>query len=446
MLSTRIHSDITSHKKIISVYGLGNVGAPIAAAWLRAGAKVIGVDISSALLDQIKKGVSHKKEPFISQVFTKALKNGTLTLTTDGRSASRDSHIKIVAVPVALKNDKIDLNALVSVAKNIANGLKKNDAVIICPSIPPGTTRKIILPLLEKSRLHGERDFYLIYNPERIYEGRALQDIESNYPAVVSGLGKNSSKYAEDLLKIISKKGVLSMSSLETAEAEKLFEGVYRDVNIALANELADFCERSGINYWESRRGANSQPFCHLHYPGTGVGGLCIPVYPKFVIAASKKLNMHAKIVEFSRKINDYMPIKCVSDSIELLKKHKINIKNSKIAVLGLAFRGEVVDSRLSPTYTVVKEFLKRGCSVAVHDPYIAQDDYLPQSVKLSHDLNAVVAGASLVFISTDHKIYAALDKKSFSKTSKPLLIFDGRNVLTKDNFKGVSIITVGMR
>jgi nucleotide sugar dehydrogenase len=445
-LSQKIISDITSHKKIIAVYGLGNVGAPIAAAWLRAGAKVIGIDISSDLLDQIHAGTSHTKEPFISQTFTKALKNGTLTITSDGKKASHDSHIKIVAVPVALKNNKIDLSALLAVTKNISYGLKKNDAVIICPSIPPGTTRKIIGPILERSKLSTDKDFYLIYNPERIYEGRALQDIESNYPAIVSGFGQNSLKFAEGLLKIISKKGILSMSTLESAEAEKLFEGVYRDVNIALANELADFCERNGINYWEARLGANSQPYCHLHYPGTGVGGLCIPVYPQFIINASKKINMHVKLTEFSRKINDNMPIKCVIDSIELLNKNDIKIKNAKIAVLGLAFRGEVVDTRLSPTYVVVDEFLKRGCNVTVHDPYVTHDDCLPPSVKLSKDLQSVVQEANLVFISTDHKVYAKLNKNSFSKASKPLLIFDGRNILAKNNFKDVSIMTVGMR
>lgn len=445
-MSQKIVSDIISHKKIIAVYGLGNVGAPIAAAWLRAGAKIIGVDISSELLDQICAGTSHTKEPFVSQTFTKALKNGTLVVTTDGKKASHDSHIKIVAVPVALKKNKIDLSALIDVTKNISRGLKKNDAVIICPSIPPGTTRRIIAPLLEKSKLRAEKDFFLIYNPERIYEGRALQDIESNYPAIASGLGQNSLKFAENLLRIISKKGVLSMSTLESAEAEKLFEGVYRDVNIALANELADFCERTGINYWEARLGANSQPYCHLHYPGTGVGGLCIPVYPQFIINASKKMNMHVKLTEFSRKINDDMPIKCVADSLELLNKHCIKIKNSRIAILGLAFRGEVVDTRLSPTYTVVNEFLKYGCRITVHDPYITHDSNLPSSVKLSNDLQSVVQGANLVFISTDHKMYAKLNKESFSKASKPLLIFDGRNILTKNNFKDVSIMTVGMR
>lgn len=174
--------------------------------------------------------------------------------------------------------------------------------MIIFPSIPPGTTEKIILRILEKSKLKGEKDFWLIYNPERIYEGRALQDIEENYPAIVSGLGKKSTDLAQNLLKLISKKEVLTMSSLATAEAEKLFEGVYHDVNNALANELADLCERIGVNYWEARKGANSQPYYHLHYPGTGVGGLCIPVYPKFVLNSASKIGKQLKIIEFGRK------------------------------------------------------------------------------------------------------------------------------------------------
>jgi nucleotide sugar dehydrogenase len=445
--SKSLASLIKNKKKIMAVYGLGNVGGPLAAAWLRAGAKIIGVDISKKLLSEIKSGTSHKKEPFISETFTKALKEGNLEVTDNGPDASKRTDIKIIAVPVGLKGKKIDLTALKSVAKDIGQGLKKQDAVLISPSLPPGTAQNIVLPIIEKySNLKGEKNFYFIYNPERIFEGRALQDIEENYPAIVAGLGKKSLEFGEELLKMISKKGVMTFSSLANAEAEKLFEGVYRDVNIALANELAEFCEKVGVNYWEARKGANSQPFCHLHYPGTGVGGLCIPVYPRFIIEASSKIGKHLKMVEFARRTNDLMPVKCVNDSLKLLTKNKINLRGAKIAVLGLGFRGEVTDSRLSPTYAVVKEFLKKGCKVAVHDPYIFEDSLLPSSVKLLSDLDSVVEGASLVFISSDHKAYAKLNPGSFSKAKKPLLVFDGRNILDKNNFQGVSLLTIGTR
>lgn len=433
--------------KKIAVFGLGNVGAPIAAAWLRAGAKVIGVDISNRLLQDIMQGNSHKKEPFISTIFSKSLKKGNLTITSNGIDASKNSQIKIVAVPVGLKKKKTDLKTLNSVCINIAKGLKKGDAVLISPSLPPGTSTNIVLPLLEKySKLKGERDFYLIYNPERIFEGRALQDIEENYPAIVAGIGKKSLDFGEKLLKNISKKGVVKINSIANAEAEKLFEGVYRDVNIALANELADYSEKVGVNYWEARKAANSQPFCHLHYPGTGVGGLCIPVYPYFVIESASKIGKHMKILEFARKTNDFMPKKCVNDALELLKKKKIKKKGTKIAVLGLGFRGEVTDSRLSPTYTVVREFLKKGFEITVHDPYIFQDKNLPVKVSLSKQLKTVVKGASLIFISTDHKMYSKLNKKLLAGANKPLLIFDGRNILNKNNFEDSTVLSIGSR
>ena len=439
-----IKHQLKNGEKIISVYGLGNVGGPLTAAWLKAEAKVIGVDISKKLLTEIKKGISHSKEPFISSIFSKHLQSGNFTLTDNGVEASKDSHIKIIAVPVGLNNKKIDLKSLIAATTTVSKGLKKGDTVIICPSLPPGTTQNKVLNILEKnSNLKGEKDFYLIYSPERIFEGRALQDIEENYPAIISGLGKKSLDFADELLKIISKKGTIRMSSISNAEAEKLFEGVYRDVNIALANELADYCEKVGVNYWEARKGANSQPYCHLHYPGTGVGGLCIPVYPKFVIESSSKIGKHVKLIEYSRKINDSMPKKCVNDALSLLKN---NIKHTTVTVLGLGFRGEVTDSRLSPTYDVVDEFLKNGCKVIVHDPYIFEDKKLPNNVKLTKNLIEACKNASLIFISADHKSYSKLNEKMFKKTKKPIPIFDGRNILNKKNFQNTSLLIIGMR
>lgn len=433
--------------KTISVYGLGNVGGPIAAAWLRAGAKVIGVDISKNLLNEIENGTSHKKEPYLSETFSTSLRNGFFSIIDNGIEASKKSDIKIIAVPVGLKNKKIELKSLIAATTTLSKGLKKGDAVVVCPSLPPGTTQTLVLKILEKnSKLKGERDFYLIYNPERIFEGRALQDIEENYPAIVSGLGPKSLDFADELLKIISKKGTLRMSSIANAEAEKLFEGVYRDVNIALANELADYCERVGVDYWEARKGANSQPFCHLHYPGTGVGGLCIPVYPRFIIESSKKIGKHVKLVEYSRRTNDFMPKKCVKDAITLMKNSKAKLRGSRVAILGLGFRGEVTDTRLSPTYTVVKELQKQGCRVTVHDPFIEKDPMLPKSVLLTKELDDATKDASLIFISSDHKMYSSLSDDSFKNAKKPVLVFDGRNILSKENFKNASILTIGQR
>ena len=438
--------NIKNHKLSLSVYGLGNVGGPIAAVWLRAGAKVIGVDISKNLLIDIRNGNSHKKEPYVSNEFLKGLKNKTLSLTDDGIFASKNSDIKIIIVPVATKNGKADFSSLISVAKSVSQGLKKGDTVIVCPSLPPQTTEKIILPILEKgSNLKGEKDFFLIYNPERIYEGRAIEDIENNYPAIVAGLGKKSLAVGSSILKIISKKGVQELTSLSAAEAEKLFEGIYRDVNIALANELSQYCENLGINFWETRIAANSQPFCHLHYPGTGVGGLCIPVYPQIILESAKKIGKKMEIVQKARNYNDLMPKKCVDSSLDFLKLHKKITKSIKVSVLGLGFRGDVTDSRLSPTYDVVKEFLKNGFQVIVHDPYIFEDNLLPENVVLTNNLEFAILDSDLIFISTDHKIYSTLTSSSLKSSKNPLLIYDGRNILDKNKFHKSEIKTIGI-
>lgn len=445
-IKNKLKSEIKKQKIIFSVFGLGNVGGPIAAVWLRAGAKVIGVDISKNLLNDIKNGVSHKQEPFVSKEFTNGLKKKLFSLTDDGITASKSSNIKIIIVPVAIKKEKADFTALISVTKSISKGLKKGDTVIVCPSLPPKTTEEIVLPILEKgSDLKGEKDFSLIYNPERIYEGRAIEDIEINYPAIVAGLGEKSLKRGSSLLNLVSKKGVLELSSIVAAEAEKLFEGIYRDVNIALANELSEYCEKIGINYWETKNASNSQPFCHLHYPGTGVGGLCIPVYPKIVLESAKKIGKKLEIVSKARKFNDSMPKKCVASSLKFLQKNKKINKNVKIVVLGLGFRGDVTDSRLSPTYSVVKEFLKQKFEVTIHDPYILQDKKLPQKVLLTNNFDLAISNADLIFISTDHKIYSKLDSNSFNSAKKPLLIFDGRNILNRKKFKNNTIKTLGI-
>lgn len=442
-----LKSEIQNEKKIIAVYGLGHVGGPLATAWLRSGAKVIGVDTSTNHLSDIQNGTSHRLEPLVSETITTALEEKKITLTSDGIEASKMSHVKFVAVPVGLVKDKVDLSALLSTAETISKGLKKGDAVVICPSLPPGTTEKIVGPVLEKnaSNLKIEKDFYLIYSPERIFEGRSVADIEENYPAIISGYDKKSLDFADELFSIISKKGTHRMSSLADAEAEKLFEGVYRDTNIAIANELAEYSEAVGVNFWQAREAANThKPYTHLHRPGTGVGGLCIPVYPKFIMESSQKIGKYTKLIEYSRIINDNMPKKCVNDALQHLNRDTNGIK---VAVLGLGFRGEVTDSRLSPTYTVVDELLSRGCNVIVHDPYIFEDSNLSTSVTLTKDLDKAIYEADLVFISTDHKIYSDLTENVFTKNNKQLpLIFDGRNILNRDNFKNISVITIGTR
>ncbi len=425
----------------IAVYGLGHVGCPLAAAWLRAGANVIGVDTNPDIINKATKGISPVAEPGVPEAFKKGLKTHKLSFTSDGIVASKESNFKVVTVPVGVEDGHASLSALEDAVSNIAKGLKRGDVISINPTVPPSTTENL-LPILEKvSGLKNEIDFGLIYSPERISEGTAIKDIEENYPAIVAGIGPKSLAVGDALYSLISKKGVIKMSGIRAAETEKLFEGVYRDVNIALANELGKICERLGIDYWEVRKAANSQPYSHLHKPGTGVGGACIPIYPHFVMEVAAKVKASTDITQLAREINSYMPKYCVQEALSMLNKTGKQTANSKVTVLGLAFRGGVSDTRLSPSYDVIQELLNAGCSVTVHDPHVSTDSKLPRSVVLTKKLDEALSDSDLVIIATDHPQYAKINPKRLRANTA---IYDGRGILDRTRFGNVLFSGIG--
>jgi nucleotide sugar dehydrogenase len=427
---TKVVKKIKNGELKIAIYGLGHVGAPLAAVWLRAGAHVIGVDNSKNVLTAARKGKTVIPEPKVNAAFRKGIDTGRFKLYDDPIKASEDSYFKMICVPVLSQDQDLsaDLSAVSEVATMIGKGLKENDVVSLNPSVPPGTTEDVVIPIIEKqSRLKIKSDFSMIYNPERIYEGRAVEDIEENYPAILSAVGPRSKEIAYTIYSQIFKKGVLLLDSIKTAEAEKLFEGVYRDVNIALANEMAKFCEAAGIDFWQARDAANSQPYCHIHKPGIGVGGACIPVYPQFILDVAKKINVLCEVTNISRSINDGMPAYCVRQAIRLLKFSEL--PKSTITILGLAFRGDVSDTRLSPTYSIIKELQKFGVTnINIHDPLVSDDPGLSnfQRVNLTSDLKKALRNSNLVILSTDHQAYKKLGKRFFGN----IPVYDGRGLL----------------
>lgn len=459
----------------VAVYGLGHVGASIAAVWLRMGAHVIGIDKSSAVLQNARAGRTHIPEPGVNEAYSKGLLEKRFYPYDDPVRASVDARFKMICVPVLAANGSADLSAVREVAKAIAKGLKRGDAVSLNPSVPPGTTEEVVLPILEKaSGLKAERDFYLLYNPERIYEGRAIEDIEERYPGVVSGTGPKSVEMGIKLFSLVFRKGIITMDSIKTAETEKLLEGVYRDVNIALANEMARYCERLGVDFWKAREAANSQPYCHIHKPGAGVGGACIPVYPQFILHSADRLKISCDITKTSRKINDSMPAHCVKEASKLLvdsalavgkDKDKDKSRGSKIGtaqprngrrrlagrvvtLLGLAFRGDVSDTRLSPTYDIIKLLQKEKVKqIRIHDPIVAVDPMLKRlseskgsTILLTSDLSEALKCSDLAILVTDHSQYRQLTQEQFHGTP----VYDGRGILDKSKFDESRFVSIG--
>jgi len=441
-LLSSLENKIRSGEFKIAIYGLGHVGSPLAAAWLRAGAYVIGVDKSKKILELAIEGKTHIPEPGVNEAFEKGIINKKLCIYDDLVKASQDSFFKMICVPVLAPDGTADLSAVKNVAIAIGKGLKKNDLVALNPSVPPGTTEDVVIPLLEKeSGLTVENDFYAVYNPERIYEGRAIEDIEQRYQGIVAGSGKKSLEISKKVFSLIYQKGIIAMSNIKSAETEKLFEGVYRDVNIALANELAIFSERLGINFWEVRNAANSQPFCHIHKPGIGVGGACIPIYPQFILKTAKMLEVECKLTKSGRLLNNSMPKYCVIQALNLIKPKKY--KDLRITLLGLAFRGGVSDTRLSPTYEVIKELQKvKVKEIIVHDPLVKKDDHLSKytNTYLMNDLEEALRETDLIMIIADHEEYKKLNPDNIGKSA----LYDGRGIIMKNKFSGSNNAMIG--
>jgi len=404
----------------VGVIGLGFVGSSVASVWLRAGASVTGFDISEPRLNSIKQG-NASEEAAVVEAFRSGLASGKLKLTSS-EADLKDSEVKIICVPVYLRKGRADLSYLQEASGSVARSLKRGDAVIIHPSVPPGTTRKIVRPILESSGLEVGKDFALIYSPERIFVGHAVDDIENRYPTVVSGIDQRSLERGAEIFGKISKKGVVKMPSVEAAEMEKLVEGVYRDTNIALANELAMVCDELGVDFYAVREAANSQPYCHVHLPGFGVGGACIPVYPVFV--SSSVSESATKLINLSRELNDSMA-KYLASAL----KRKFGVDSgTKVGILGLAFRGDIADPRLSVTYKLVQELKGIGVeSIIVHDPMIKSDPALGSM--LTQNLEHVLERSDVCLLATDHTAYRKINWDAINR-STPLILIDGKGML----------------
>lgn len=422
----------------VSVFGLGYVGLPLAVVWCKAGAQVIGVTKNKEHEKLLNKGVSpFPEDPELKKEYRECFETGKIEITSDSSYAAKNSDLKIIVVPVPFDTAKgtIDYSALEDVANTIGESLKEGDIVDLESSVPPGTTEKILLKILEeKSKLKLSKNFGLVYSPERIYVGRALRDLRENYPKIIGSSCKKSLELMSALYEQISRKGVISLNTFLAAELEKLFEGVYRDVNIALANELANICEKMNVSYEEIRKAANSQPYCHLHQPGIGVGGFCLPNYSNYVITKAKELNLEVPVIENGRKENERLPFLLAKNLLTYLKS-KLVLENTSILVLGLAFRGNTSDVRYSPAVDFVNAIVEKVENVYVYDPLVKEPlENLNKKAKKIESLPELKEKVEVLCITADHEEFKKLSSSELlSLLEGPKIIVDFKGIINKE-------------
>ncbi|MFX1293965.1 MAG: nucleotide sugar dehydrogenase [Promethearchaeota archaeon] len=441
----QIQNAITNGKVTIAVYGAGKVGLPIAVVFGETGANVIAVDINKEIVDKINKGENPiKNEIKMDEKFFRCIKKGNLKASTDLIKSAKEADVMIAIVPTLLdENKSMDMGALENVFENIGMGLTSGDLVILESTVPPNFTERNLKTILEeKSGLKAGTDFGLGFSPERVYSGRVISDIVYRYPKIVSGIDQRSIDVMSTLYSMIAQKGVIKLSNIRTSEAMKVFEGIYRDVNIALANELAMIAEALDIDILELIDAANTQPFSRILIPGAGVGGHCIPVYPYFIINHEDVKGIDLKLIKAARQVNEYMPFHIIKILEKLLSDIHKSYHNINITIMGLAFRGDIKEYRNAPTLTIADYLKKQTKNIKCFDPMFSKHEIFEilgisgvDSLK-----NAFQDSNCLIFL-TDHSLFKSLDLKKYIKYMGELkIIIDGRYI-----FEPTEVIKLGL-
>lgn len=422
-------------KTAVCIIGLGYVGLPLALAFAKAGLKVLGVDVQQRRVTWVNKGQSYISD-VDSRILIETVREGLLEATTDqSRIKEVDSICICVPTPLTRTKDP-ELSYVISESEVVSRYLQKGQLVVLESTTYPGTTREVMLPILERSGLKAGRDFYLAFSPERVDPGSKNYNIQ-NTPKVVGGIDPESTKLATLLYSQIVER-VVPVSCPEVAEMTKVFENVFRSVNIALVNELAHLCEEMGLSVWEVIDAASTKPFGYMpFYPGPGVGGHCIPLDPYYLANKARELDFHTRFIELAAEINEHMPYHVVSRILEALSSRGVSLNRAKILVLGVAYKKDVEDTRESPVLKIIQLLREKGVEVSYNDPYISQI-HMPtgdmKSVELSGEC---LASMDCVVIAADHSFYDMGEVVARAK-----LVFDTRGATR--GLKQANIIRLG--
>jgi nucleotide sugar dehydrogenase len=421
----------------VAVVGLGHIGLPLAVQYAARGHEVLGVDVDERIVAAIGRGESpHDDEAALVERVPALVAEGRLRAATWGDAdALREAEVVVVIVPVVVDAERrIDFGPIDAATRDIARRIGPGTLVVYETTLPVGTTRDRFGPMLTRGGgLVLDESLFLAFSPERVLVGRVLLDLR-RYPKIVGGTSDESTRRAVEFYRAALDDGteVWAVANAETAEMTKLAETTYRDVNIAYANELARYAARRGIDVSEVIGAANSQPYSHIHQPGVGVGGHCIPVYPHFLFNDDPEL----RIPPLAREINEGMS----AWAVDLAEDRLGSLDGEAVVVLGIAYRGDVREDAFSSAFPLRDELLAAGARVYAHDPFF-DDDHLRRLGFEPYDLDAA-ATVRVAILQAAHDAYRELDPARLPGLE---LIVDGRNVLDPERWRGAGVTYVGI-
>ena len=435
LTGTLLEQKINDGSAIIGVVGLGYVGLPLIVAMAaRAGTRCIGFDISAQRVKQVNDGFSYIGD-IPSEDLAPLVQQQLIEATTDfSRSAECDVIVICVPTPLNSHNEP-DVSYMVSAAKDIAPHLKSDTLVTLESTTYPGTTEEILLPLIESDTLSLGKNLFVAFSPERVDPGSETWKI-TNTPKVVGGVDEQSTKIATLFYsKFVDT--VVPVSTARAAELSKLFENIFRCVNIALVNELAQLCERMDIDIWEVVDAAKTKPFGFMpFYPGPGLGGHCIPIDPFYLSWKAREFDFHTQFIELAGRINEDMPYYVTRRLMDALNTQGKALNGANILALGVAYKADINDMRESPALSVITQLKEKGAKLRYHDPHVeeyVQDGEKISSVALTAD--EITAADAVIILAGHSEVDYGL------VTEHASLIFDTRNIIDAvDNPKVVKL------
>lgn len=421
-------------KYTVAVIGLGYVGLPLSLLASDKGYKVIGIDKDEKKVDLLRQ----RKSPILDDELIKKVAKTKMLASTDGNPISQADTI-IVCVPTPVSDDyHPDLSPLKSACQFVAENLGKGQLIVIESTINPGVCDQIVIPLLEEvSAKKDGKDFFVAHCPERINPGDKEWGVR-NIARVVGSSSEQGLKRAVAFYESLIDAPIKPMGTIKEAEAVKVVENSFRDINIAFVNELAMSFEALGIDVVNVINGAATKPFAFMpHYPGAGVGGHCIPVDPYYLIEYAAQHGFHHEFLKLARSINNGMPRFTIQLIVQGLADRGIKIKGARVTVLGLAYKPNVDDDRESPSYEIIHELRELGAEVLTYDPFFPEKSGA-KSVK------DATKGAKAVLVATAHDEFKKLSPAELKKAGVKMVI-DGRNCLDKEKFIKSGILFKGI-
>ncbi|WP_407944919.1 nucleotide sugar dehydrogenase [Paenibacillus cymbidii] len=401
-LEEQLMNKLQSRRAVIGVVGLGYVGLPLAVEKAKAGFRVIGFDVQAGKVDMVNQGINYIGD-VVDDDLRQMVKAKRIKATAEySFLAGVDAVAICVPTPLDIYQQP-DTSYVEMSTREIAKHLHPGMLVVLESTTYPGTTEQLVKPILESSGLRCGIDFFLAYSPERIDPGNK-QFKTKNTPKVVGGVTPVCTRVASTMYRAVLDGEVHEVESPAVAEMEKIFENTFRNINIALANEMAILCNRMGINVWDVIDAAKTKPYGFMaFYPGPGLGGHCIPIDPFYLTWKAREYNYHTRLIELAGEINNSMPEFVVERIAFILNEEKKAINGSRVLLLGLAYKRDIDDIRESPVLKIIDDLLRRGADFAYHDPFVARCQHGGAAYESQPLTKQTLEAADIVVITTDH-------------------------------------------